>query len=203
MTKNRQKVKKRNWAAIIYPDSLPNNWIDILQKTGLLIAVSPLHDKDINADETEKKPHYHVIFCYSGPTSFNVVKRITDEVNGTIPIPLENIRGYYRYFTHEDNPEKTQYDKKDIMHINGFNITDFVELTKSEISKIKREIRALIYEHCFTEYSDLMLFLDDEGNAERIHVAENNTMHFATLLHSLRHNRRYRLVPKETREKQD
>ena len=187
MTKKQKIVKKRNWAAVLYPDSLPNDWLEILQKTGLQIAISPLHDADLNADETEKKPHYHIIFCYSGPTSFSVVKCITDKLNGTFPIPLESVRGYYRYFTHEDNPEKTQYDKKDIKCINGFNIVDFVELTRSEISRIKREIRDIIFSSCITEYSDLMLLLDNEGISERIEVAENNTIHFDALLRSLRH----------------
>ena len=43
-------------------------------KTGLQCAISPLHDKDMNPDNTPKKPHYHVILTYSGPTSYNVVK---------------------------------------------------------------------------------------------------------------------------------
>lgn len=187
MAKNAKNVKKRNWAFVVYPESLPENWLEILQKTGLPIAISPLHDKDLNADESEKKPHYHIILCYSGPTSYGVVKNITDKLNGTIPIPLEQIKGYYRYLTHEDNPEKAQYDKSEIKHLNGFDIRDFIELTKSEISKIKKEIRDIIYQRCITEYADLMLFLDNEGISERIEVAENNTIHFDALLRSLRH----------------
>lgn len=187
MTENNKNVKKRNWAFVAYPESMPKNWIEILQNTGLPIAISPLHDRDINADESEKKSHYHIILTYSGPTSYNVVKKITDRLNGTIPIPLEQIKGYYRYLTHEDNPEKAQYDKKEIKHLNGFNMRDFIELTKSEVSKIKREIRGIIFERCITEYSDLMLLLDEEGNNERIEVAENNTIHFDALLRSLRH----------------
>ena len=99
-----KNIKKRNWAFILYLDSAPINWRDILQETGCMFAISPYHDKDINPDNTPKKPHYHIIMCYDGPTSYNVVKRITDSVNATIPQPLEQIRGYYRYFTHTDNP---------------------------------------------------------------------------------------------------
>lgn len=187
MAKNSQNVKKRNWAFVAYPESLPQDWLEILQQTGLSIAISPLHNKDLNADESEKKPHYHIILCYAGPTSYNVVKCITTKLNATIPMPLEQVRGYYRYLTHEDNPEKAQYDKSEIKHLNGFDIRDFVELTKTEISKIKKEIRDIIYERCITEYSDLMFLLDSEGISERIEVAENNTIHFDALLRSLRH----------------
>ena len=99
-------------------------------KTGLQCAISPLHDKDMNPDNTPKKPHYHVILTYSGPTSYNVVKALTDGFNQPIPQALEQVRGYYRYLTHKDNPEKAQYDEREIKTINGFNIVDFSELTR-------------------------------------------------------------------------
>lgn len=188
MAENNKNVKKRNWAFVAYPESMPVNWIEILQQTGLKIAISPLHDKDLNADEEEKKAHYHIICCWeSGTVRFTQADRLAKTINGTIPIPLDSIRGYYRYFTHKDNPEKYQYPESEIIHLNGFNIRDFIELTKSEVSKIKREIRNIIFERCITEYSDLMLLLDEEGINERIEVAENNTIHFDALLRSLRH----------------
>lgn len=187
MTKNSQNVKKRNWAFVAYPESMPSNWLEILQKTGLKIAVSPLHDKDKNADEEEKKAHYHIILCWeSGTVRYTQAEKIAKSINGTFPIPLESIRGYYRYFTHKDNPEKYQYSEKDIQCLNGFAVSDFIELTKSEVSKIKREIRELIYNNGICEYSDLMQYLDNEGVAERIEVAENNTIHFDALLRSIR-----------------
>ena len=64
-------VKKRYWAFVLYPESAPSDWRDIIQMTGLPFAVSPLHDKDLNADNTIKKAHYHIILCYPGPTTYN------------------------------------------------------------------------------------------------------------------------------------
>ena len=58
------KIRKRNWAFVAYPESLPGDWQEILTQTGLPIAISPLHDKDENPDGTKKKPHYHVILVY-------------------------------------------------------------------------------------------------------------------------------------------
>ena len=54
-----KNIKKRNWAFVCYPESLPDNWQDILIESGIPFAISPLHDRDMNADNTEKKPHYH------------------------------------------------------------------------------------------------------------------------------------------------
>ena len=103
-------IKKRNWGFVLYPESAPIDWIDNLKIKGITFAVSPLHDKDVNPTGESKKEHYHVILCFGSPTTFNNVKAITDELNQPIPIPLESVRGYYRYFTHKDNPEKYQYE---------------------------------------------------------------------------------------------
>ena len=54
-------LKGRNWAFVMYPESMPDNWYDLLQATGLPFAISPLHDKDLNPDGSQKKAHYHVM----------------------------------------------------------------------------------------------------------------------------------------------
>lgn len=183
-TKN---VKKRNWAFVAYPESLPTNWKEQLQLTGLQVAISPLHDKDKDPTGEPKKPHYHVILCYSGPTSYNVVKALTDSLKCPIPQPLEQVRGYYRYFTHMDNPEKYQYSPDTIETINGFSIMDFVELTKSEVLTAKRKLQSLIREKNILEYSDFMDYLQDSENMEQEYdVASNNTYFFEKYISSRR-----------------
>lgn len=183
-TKN---VKKRNWAFVAYPESLPTNWKEQLQLTGLQVAISPLHDRDKDPTGEPKKPHYHVILCYAGPTSYNVVKALTDSLNCPIPQPLEQVRGYYRYFTHMDNPEKYQYSPDTIETINGFSIMDFVELTKSEVLTAKRKLQSLIREKNILEYSDFMDYLQDSENMEQEYdVASNNTYFFEKYISSRR-----------------
>ena len=56
--KDFKTVRTRNWAFIMYPDSIPNQSYDIavriLSDCFLPFAVSPLHDKDFNADGEPK-----------------------------------------------------------------------------------------------------------------------------------------------------
>ena len=191
------------WAFVAYPESLPTDWIEQLKQSGLQVAISPLHDRDINADNTPKKPHYHIILIYSGPTTYNNVATFTASINGTIPQPLEQVRGYYRYLTHQDNPEKAQYDPKDIICLNGFDIRDFVELTKAEILKIKKDLQALIRDNGIYEYADFMDYLLDlSTNSEDMinwyDVASSNTLFFAKYICSRRHSRQ----PEERKENQ-
>lgn len=186
MSKN---VKKRNWAMVLYPESAPEDWRDQLRKTGLQCAVSPLHDKDTNADGEPKKPHYHVILCYSGPTSFSVVERLTKQLGQPIPQPLEQVRGYYRYLTHADNSEKAQYSAAEIETINGFDIRDFVEMTKSEVTRYKRELLAFIRDNDLMEYADLLDVLLDggEATADLFEVASNHTLFLTKYIASRRY----------------
>ena len=180
-------VKKRNWAFVAYPESVPSDWLSQLQKTGLQCAISPLHDVDTEPNGECKKPHWRVIVTYSGPTSFNVVKSLTESLNSPKPQALEQIRGYYRYLTHKDNPEKRQYDERDIQTINGFNISDFVELTKSEVNEIKRRLQGMIRGSGLTEYADLMDYLLDAEMSTEYDIASSHTFFFTKYISSRRH----------------
>lgn len=156
--KKLKKLKKRNWAFIIYPDSLPYNWKEILTNTSLKCAISPLHCDNYNdTDELQAKPHYHVIVCYYGPTTYSNVKNLTIILNATNPQPLESITSYYRYFTHKDNPEKAQYDDNDIQCINGFDINDYVKLTTKEREEKIKEVEDFICKNRLLYYSDCII----------------------------------------------
>ena len=195
-----QNVKKRNWTFLVYPESAPADWVSKLQATGLPVAISPLHDKDINPDGEQKKAHYHVIVCYSGPTTYNVVLALTQSLGQPIPKPLEQVRGMYRYFTHMDNPEKYQYDSTGISCLNGFNIMDFVDLTKSEVLKIKLDLQAFIRASNILEYADLMDNLQDGSNMDWYDVASSNTFFFEKYITS-RRNKAKAISEKERNQK--
>jgi len=182
-----RKPKKRNWVAICYPESAPDNWLEILSQTGLEIAISPLHDRDIEEDGiTPKKPHWHLIMCWPGPTTYLVAKAITDSIKATVPQPLESVRGNYRYFTHQDNPDKFQYDAKDIRTLGGFDIVDHVDLTKSEVRQIKLRLFDAIQDQGFVEYSHFMEWVRENGTSDDFDVASTNTIFYTSHLCSRR-----------------
>lgn len=207
MNENKSSVKKRNWAFVIYPTkvqldilkseydgsdgygTLPDDWKESLQLSGLQYAISPLHDKDKNADHTIKKPHYHIIVCYGSPTTYNNVKNLTDKLNAPIPQALEQVRGYYRYLTHKDNPDKYQYNDIDVQTGGGFNIADFIELSKSEVTEIKFKLQHLIREQDICEYEIFMDYIQDNFDKTVYDVASSNTVFFNTYLRSRRHSR--------------
>lgn len=160
-----KNIKKRAWALVCYPESLPDDWQDFLLHTGLEVAISPLHDRDINPDNTPKKPHYHIILVYQNPTTYkNVKENICDYLHCPIPQPLESVKGYYKYLTHKDNPEKAQYDDNNIVVLNGFDSSNYTNMSLNEITMYLNKITDFIEQLQITEYRDLIVLLkkDDE-----------------------------------------
>lgn len=187
-------MKSRYWAFIVYPESVLENWRDELEEQGLVFAVSPLHDKDINPTGEKKKEHYHVLIEFSGPKTYKSVKEgICDKIGATIPKKVESIRGYYRYLTHEDNPEKAQYNREDIKEYNGFKL----ELTITETTIIKKKICQIIQNMKIKEYCDLLDYFDDIGDHDYWEIASNNTYFFDKYITSVRNKE------KEERKKEE
>lgn len=185
---NLSNQKGRAWAFVMYPESMPENYYELFEQAGLPFAISPLHDMDVNPTGEIKKPHYHVICYYDNTTTKkNVKENVCDLVNGTVPIKLESMRGMYRYHLHLDNPEKHQYDDRDRIFINCFDVSKVAELTSAEVNKILKELQHLIYDNDITEYSTLMdLLLQDDLN-NMYDVALRHTIFLNTYITSRRH----------------
>ena len=191
-------LKGRNWAFVVYPESLPSNWEEIITETGLPMAFSPLHDKDVNPTGEPKKAHYHVICYYENPTTSRAVKEyVTDRLNGTIPIKLESMVGMYRYHLHLDNPEKYQYDDRDRKFYNGFDVNKVDSLTYTEISKLLQQIQSLIRENSILEYADLLDILQDNELYNLWDVAKNHTLLLNTYINSRRYKTKQEKVEKK------
>lgn len=112
-------ARARNFACVVYPESAPANWLDIVQDLKIPVFVSPLHDKDINPTGEPKKPHHHVLIAFEGKKSLEQVRTIFEQFNGVGCEVVQSIRGYARYLCHLDNPEKAQYNQADVLQFGG------------------------------------------------------------------------------------
>lgn len=117
-----EKRRGRCWAFVVYPDdSLPENYLSIIESWHIPTLISPCHDKDLNADETEKKKHKHILLNFDGNKSYEQLEHYSKQLNGTFPILVDNNNGMIRYFIHIDNPEKHQYSMNELVSISGFD----------------------------------------------------------------------------------
>ena len=99
--------RRRVFATVVYPESSPDNWRQIIDDYHVPVLISPLHDKDINNGSGDlKKPHYHVMFMFDGKKSDDQWNDIKSSFGGVGTERIESTRGYARYLCHLDNPEK-------------------------------------------------------------------------------------------------
>lgn len=181
-----KNVKKRNWSFLVYPESAPSDWVDVLRNAQVPACISPLHDKDVFETGEVKKAHYHVLVCFPGPTTYNNVSQLCESLHTQHPEPVGSIRALYEYMWHKNDPDKAQYDPDEIKAINGFRIDDYATLTKKEIQALKLDIMDYIQSHGMTEYCDLLDGLVRDELLQEFDFATNHTILFDKYLTSRR-----------------
>lgn len=131
---NNGSRRTRNFATVVYPESAPGNWQDLLSAFMVPSFVSPLHDKDINPTGEPKKPHYHVVIMFDSVKTVEQAKELFLSIGGVGCEVVQSIRGYARYLCHLDNPEKAQYTIDDVKALCG---ADYIGTIGLAIDKLK------------------------------------------------------------------
>lgn len=149
--------RSRGFAFVVYPDSAPENWRDVLDNEHIQWAESPLHDQDVDPGTGElKKPHWHVVVCFEGVKTHDQVKKIIEPLKCSIPIALNSVRGMIRYFCHLDNPEKHQYPTDMIIAHGGLDVQDLLRLSSSARYAIIRKMCSYVRDNNICEFFELM-----------------------------------------------
>lgn len=174
---SKRDARSRVWTFIVYPESAPKNWRDLLDSQHVAWVESPLHDQDINPDGTKKKPHWHIIFFYEGKKSYEQVKALTDMVSAPIPQKVPSPKGLVRYLVHLDNPEKFQYKREDIKCHCGADIETYFELSMSARNVVLRDLMEFISESEIDNFDDLVMYCIRQKEYDWFDIAVNkNTL---------------------------
>ena len=157
-----KETRTRNWTIVLYPESAPENWREVLDDMHIEWIESPLHDKDINANGETKKAHWHILLMFGGVKTYEQVKEITDKLNAPIPERCHNAKAMVRYMAHLDNPDKAQYSVSDIKAHGGVDLAEMLRPSSSERYTIISEMIAFIKEYNIMEFQDLMDYAASE-----------------------------------------
>lgn len=154
-------TRYRNFATVVYPESAPENWLEILGDEKIPTFISPLHDKDVNPGGEPKKLHYHVVVMFEGKKSQEQVAELFSSFGGVGVEIVKSIRGYARYLCHMDNPEKAQYDQGQVKCFGGADYPSVVGLAIDKYIAIK-EMILFCDETGIMSYSDLLQYCAEE-----------------------------------------
>lgn len=184
-----ENKRGRNWTMVIYPESTPKNWRDVLDDLHIAWIESPLHDKDVNPDGEVKKPHWHILLTFEGNKSYQQVKAIADDLNAPIPQRVESARGMVRYMIHMDNPEKYQYSRSKIIGHGGADAASYFELTATNRLDILKDIVNYVRDNNVTEFADLTFYAIEHDSDWFDVIANHNSIFLRNLLASMRNQR--------------
>ena len=171
--------KSRNFTFLLYPDGdgFPNDWEDRLEKIGVPIAISPLHDKDKNKNRSFKKPHYHGIYIANNPVTAKSVRNKIRAVLSSedmeckaiakVQIVYESIESVYLYLTHESKDaikkNKHRYNKADIKHISNFDIERYITIDVETKNQTLKSLLQIIRAYSIPNVLDLHDFIEENG----------------------------------------
>lgn len=157
----RKDWRARAWQVVVYPESAPDDWLEVLHSQGVPYDVSPLHDRDLLADGSGyKKPHHHVVldFGAGSTTSGDRAIEIFDMIGGVYPDPVKNRKEFLkqckvkkllsaqRYLCHldEHDPGKHRYNIEEV--ISGFQDLPYSERTLKAMEK--DELALAMVDYC-------------------------------------------------------
>ena len=183
------KDKRSNkWAFLLYQESAPKNYLDILEEMHIPFVLSPWHDKDINKETGEfKKAHKHGILFFESLKSYTQVSELLTEKLNT-PSYVEIVmspKGMYDYFIHAENPGKTLYNIDEIESGCGFELDQFLITNNND--QFLSTVIDIIEEHNFTEFNNLVRYARVE-NPSLLNLIIDKTYFFAKFLDSRRHS---------------
>lgn len=129
--------KYRSFTGVLYPDSTS---YDCAEKLEMLQGAFNqwayvLHDKDINADGTPKKPHYHWVGYRNNAVMVSTIARALDLKENEVEFGKTGWKPLVRYLTHIDHPEKAAYTV-DLIAAN-FDVSRFMvdEMTSDDMAR--------------------------------------------------------------------
>ena len=200
MNQKKKEQRSNKWAFLIYKESSPEDYLNVLEELHIPFILSPWHDQDVNRSTGEiKKSHKHGALFFETLKSYSQVSELLQEkLNG--PAHIEVVmspKGMYDYFTHAENPDKTLYNIDDIESGCGFELDKF--LAEQASDEFLNEVIDLIENNDITEFEDLVYF-SRTNNYLLLSLVIDKTYFFAKFLDSRRFNPKRKIKDTATEE---
>lgn len=148
MADNRYRI----WTFVVYADSAPENWRDLLAEQRVPMFISPYHCEDVDPTGTAKKPHWHVVIMFQGKHLEHDAQEISDLCSKVAVQRVKDLVGMARYLCHLDNPEKAQYKPSDVVCLGGADYLECVSKTADIDVALGEMMDWCIEQGCFSFY---------------------------------------------------
>lgn len=188
----KSREKSRYFTFLLYEDSIPENYIELLESLNIPMALSPWHDMDVKTKnftpEEEilrnqgkiiyKKKHRHCIYVANNPVTADSVRKklqrlfaehIDKNVVSKVQLITTSVENTYAYLTHESKDaiakNKHKYDSKDIVLLSNFDLSRYQVFDVEEQLEVLVNIIAIIKMYGFANVIELQEFVDNNAQA--------------------------------------
>lgn len=188
MTKNIKNQRASKWTFLIYKDSTPSNYLEILNDIHIPYMLSPWHDKDIDLKTGKlKKAHRHGVLYFETLKSQSQVITLLQPLKGPEYIEIvHSTVGMYDYFTHAETPSKEPYNIDDIEYGCGFDLSAFLA-SQNKTEQIN-EILTIIDNKDISEFNDLVKTIREE-DTNLLKLLASKSYFFSKYIDSVRYGR--------------
>lgn len=151
--------RSQYYTCLVYPESAPGNWLDIIRGLHVRCLVSPLHEYELKDDGIPDKPHHHIMACFDSLKSEKQARELFKSFGGVTPpgelFLVHSLRTYARYLCHldEDPAKKHHYDPSEVIVIGDLDYNEIISSVQDD-DRIINDILDII------EDNDLIFFCD-------------------------------------------
>ena len=155
--------KAKYWWAVLYPESMLNDWENNISDLVQVPFSYCVHNKDLVEDSEERKTHVHLILVFPNTTTYNHALSVFQELQPNCGIckRIINIRQAYDYLIHNTDDcikkGKYQYSDSDRICGNNFDIGAYQQLGVEEKHKMLDQLIDFIVDNGFTNMIDFRI----------------------------------------------
>ena len=120
-----------NFTLVIYEDdsAFDTQMFNLAQETSIIYI---RHDKDIDDEGNDKKPHYHFVLKLKNACTISALsKRVGVSENMIEPVK-KSMNGCLRYLVHYGNDDKFQYNPEDVKSNDDKLLRKFLDLVTKD-----------------------------------------------------------------------
>lgn len=177
------EVRSSRWATVIYSDSCPVNFVDVLKDSHVPFLISPEHNFDTDKDGKPKKVHRHVILYFDSLKSSRQVKEIFDTIGGVGCEKVASATSYARYLCHLDEDDKPIYNTNDVISY-GLDYQECIKTSDAKYDGVSGVLDFCLDNDVFS-FAKLLIALRKE-NSHLFKVVVDNSYLVKCFLSSLK-----------------
>lgn len=154
--------KARYWWAVLWLENLPEGWQILLADLIQLPFAYVIHDKDLDKEGENRKPHVHLIIAFPNTTTYKHAMEVFRLLGGDKAVntcqAIVNIRHAYNYLIHDTDScrdaGKHQYEASERKVGNGFDIGFYEQVSQADKQAKLREILDFTRDNMITNMAE-------------------------------------------------